>query len=158
MQKIIKQEHRGLYLSSAALLAPPTTEQPQSKKLPPKATPRRALVVDDNRDARESLATLLSHYGFAVRTACDAESGLTAAKECMPQIMFIDIVLPRVSGYRLAELLRKEPDFRDTTLVAVSGWADETARWLSKNAGLNYHLEKPLNIDALETILSTTHN
>jgi two-component system, chemotaxis family, CheB/CheR fusion protein len=155
MEETIRQTEAVLHLASGEL-EPSANAASQSKKALPAPAPRRAIVVDDNQDARESLAMLLRQYGFLVRTARDGEGALEAANEFAPHIMFIDIVMPGVSGYRVAELLRQKPALQQTTLVAVSGWADETARWLSKNSGLHYHLEKPLNMDLLETILNHT--
>jgi CheY-like chemotaxis protein len=114
---------------------------------------RRVLVVDDNRDARESLATLLRSMCYEVATARDSTSALETATTFQPHVAILDIIMPGVSGFRTAELLRQQPGLRDITLISVTGWQDDIDDWLSKHSGCNYHLLKPLNTDVLVGIL-----
>jgi CheY-like chemotaxis protein len=125
------------------------TEQTKQKALPP----RRILVVDDNRDARESLATLLRGLGYSVETARDSASALETAASFLPQVVILDIIMPGVSGFRTAELMRQQPLLHNIVIITVTGWQETLDDWLSKNAGCNYHLLKPLDMERLETIL-----
>ena len=91
-------------------------------------TPRSVLVVDDNQDAAESLAMLLRMAGHEVRTAYDGLVGLEAAKEFQPEVILLDIGLPRVSGYEVARELRKQVGLKKALLVAVTGYGQEEDR------------------------------
>lgn len=113
----------------------------------------RILVVDDNRDARDSLALVLRTMGYAVQTAGDGESALTTALEFKPQLALLDVVMPGASGFRTAERLRQLEGLRDIIIVTVTAWQEEVDDFLSKNAGADYHLLKPIDMAALQKIL-----
>ncbi len=120
------------------------------------ATPqsRRVLVVDDNRDARDSLALLLRGLCCEVTTARDSQSALETAASFLPQVVILDIVMPGVSGFKTAELMRQQAELRDITIISVTGWQEDVDDWLSKHSGCDYHLLKPLDIEALQKILA----
>jgi CheY-like chemotaxis protein len=118
-----------------------------------KALERRILVVDDNKSARTSLANLLTLMGYSVCTAHDSTSALEVAQTFQPQLAILDIVMPGGSGFKTAELLRRQEGLRNITIVSVTGWQDEMDDWLSKHAGCDYHLLKPIDMDKLEAIL-----
>lgn len=107
-------------------------------------SPRRVLVVDDNRDFAQSLAALLELEGHDVRTSFEAPSAETVADEFQPHIAFLDLGLPNVSGYELARRLRVKPWMDGTVLVAVTGWGKEEDRQRSRDAGFDLHLVKPV--------------
>jgi PAS domain S-box-containing protein len=106
---------------------------------------RRILVVDDNTDAAEMLATLLSMDGHDVRTAASGPAALEIVKDFNPQIAFLDIGLPGMSGYELARRIRTEPRLAGITLIAVTGWGQDEDRRQSKEAGMDHHLTKPVD-------------
>jgi CheY-like chemotaxis protein len=114
---------------------------------------RRILVVDDNADAAQSLAMLLRMLGQDVRTAADGQSALEAARVSMPEVAFLDIGLPGMSGHELARRLRGEPDGDKVLLVAVTGWGQEEDRRRSQEAGFDHHLTKPADPEALQRLL-----
>jgi two-component system, sensor histidine kinase len=113
----------------------------------------RVLVVDDNRDARDSLALLLKTSGYSVETARDSGSALETAASFLPQVVILDIIMPGASGLKTAELMRLHPDLHDIIIISVTGWQHDVDDWLSKHSGCDYHLLKPLDIGKLETIL-----
>ena len=117
-------------------------------------TPRSVLVVDDNQDAAESLAVLLRLAGHEVRTAYDGLVGLEAAKDFQPEVILLDIGLPRVSGYEVARELRKQVGLKEALLVAVTGYGQEEDRRKSREAGFDDHLTKPVDLAALQTLLA----
>jgi CheY-like chemotaxis protein len=137
---------------SAATLERPVHETSKDEQNTTEA-PRRILVVDDSKDARESLATLLRELGHEVQTASDGVSALCKALEVKPQAMLIDIVMPGGSGFKLAEEVRRNPLLRDTLLITLTGWDDDMDPWLSEHAGCDYHLTKPLDLTKLESLL-----
>jgi CheY-like chemotaxis protein len=129
----------------------PNTASRQSKQVT--GSSRRVLVVDDNRDARESLALLLRGLCYEVATARDSQSALETAASFLPQVVILDIIMPGVSGFRTAELMRQQPKLSDIVIISVTGWQQNVDDWLSKHSGCDYHLLKPLDVSRLETIL-----
>jgi CheY-like chemotaxis protein len=84
--------------------------------------PRRIVVADDNEDSAQSFAMLLSFSGHEVRIAHDGEQALVAVRDFRPDVAFLDIGMPRLSGYEVAEAVRAEPWGQDVKLIAVTGW------------------------------------
>ena len=114
--------------------------------------PLRILVVDDNVDAAESLAALLEIMGHSTRVARDGPSGLALAREFAPQLAFLDIGLPGMSGHELARNLRATPGMEQLMLVARTGWGTLDDVEKSHAAGFDMHLTKPVDCGALDTV------
>jgi CheY-like chemotaxis protein len=114
----------------------------------------RILVVDDNVDAAESMAMLLRLWGHEVRVGYTASSALAEAPAFQPQIILLDIGLPRISGYDVAREIRQQAAFRHTILIAITGYGQEEDQRRSQEAGFDYHLTKPVDPNKLETLLS----
>jgi PAS domain S-box-containing protein len=115
---------------------------------------RRILIVDDNRDAAETLAAMLEMAGHEVRVALDGEAGLRLGDAFRPQLVLLDIGLPGMDGYETARRLRERPATREALIIAVSGYGSEADRRRSREAGFDYHLVKPIAPGALESIMS----
>ena len=109
----------------------------------------RVLVVDDSEDTARGLARLLKAAGHEVRTAHDGPSALAAAAEQRPEFVLLDLGLPGMDGYELAVRIRREPWGRDAVLVAISGYGQADDRRRSEAAGIDHHLVKPVDYDAL---------
>jgi PAS domain S-box-containing protein len=125
--------------------APP--EVPKSRK--------RILVVDDNEDIAISLSRVLSRiFGQDVRIAHDGPSALKLADEFHPEIILLDIGLPEMDGCEVARRLRQKPEFSETLLVALTGWGQEADRRRSEEAGIDRHLVKPVDLDALGALIA----
>ena len=116
--------------------------------------PWRILVVDDNRDAAISLSIMLELMGNETRTAHDGLEALTAAEHYRPDIVLLDIGMPRMNGYEAARRLRQEPWGTQLVLVALTGWGQAEDKERSRDAGFNHHLVKPVEISALETLFA----
>jgi CheY-like chemotaxis protein len=114
---------------------------------------RHILVVDDNADAAESLAMLLRVRGHEVRVALDGETALQAASTYRPEVVLLDIGLPRMDGYEVARRLRTEWGPEKALLVAVTGYGQEEDRRRSEEAGFDAHLVKPVDPDALHRLV-----
>jgi two-component system, chemotaxis family, CheB/CheR fusion protein len=115
----------------------------------------RVLVVDDNVDVANSLAVLLRLNGHEVETAYNGFDALKVAEIFAPQAIFLDIGLPGLDGYQIAQRLRAQSITRESLLVAVSGYGQEEDRQRSVQSGFNFHLTKPVEYSALEeTLLS----
>jgi PAS domain S-box-containing protein len=114
----------------------------------------RILVVDDMRDAADSLAMLLRLMGHDVRTAHDGLEAVQAAEEYRPEVVLLDIGLPGQNGYEAARRIREQPWGRRMALVAVTGWGQEEDKRRATAAGFNLHLVKPVAPAALEKLLT----
>jgi signal transduction histidine kinase/ActR/RegA family two-component response regulator len=115
---------------------------------------RRVLVVDDNEDAAETLAMLLSLSGYETRTAFDGPDALSAAKQFQPHVVFLDIGLPGMSGYEVARRLRGVAGLEAARLIALTGWGTEDDQRKSRDAGFDAHLTKPVEPSAVDEVLA----
>ncbi len=120
----------------------------------PTAARRRILVVDDNRDSADSMSLLLALKGHAVRTAYDGTSGLALAREFRPDVVLLDIGLPGLDGYQVAECIRAEACSPRPALVASTGWGHAEDKRRAQAAGFDLHLTKPIDMQALESFLA----
>jgi CheY-like chemotaxis protein len=112
------------------------------------------LVVDDNHDFADSLATLIKAYGCKVMVAYDAASGIALAYESVPDVIFHDIGLPAMSGYDAARHFRSHQRFAKTILVAVTAYDATYDRKCAQMAGFDFHLSKPIDFEDLKEVLS----
>jgi CheY-like chemotaxis protein len=118
------------------------------------AGPLRVLVVDDNLDAAESLVALLEVLGHTTAVAHDGMQGLEAAREFVPDLVFLDIGLPGMSGYEVARAIRRTAALREVVLIALTGWGAQSDQQQSHEAGFDQHLTKPVSLEALEQALA----
>ena len=116
---------------------------------------RRILVADDNSDALESLAQLLELGGHEIHKAADGVQALEAATRVRPDLVLLDIGMPGMDGYEVARRIRSQPWGREATLVALTGWGQETDRKRSREAGFDSHCIKPLDLQHLFTLLDS---
>ncbi|HEX4072495.1 MAG TPA: response regulator, partial [Planctomycetaceae bacterium] len=121
----------------------------------PRGRGHRILVVDDNQDAANSLAMLLRMKGHDVRTAYDGLEAIDAAVSHKPEIVLLDVGLPRLNGFDVARRLRESEDLRQVMLVALTGWGHEEDRRRSKEAGFDHHMVKPADPAALDRVLES---
>ena len=137
------------------LMEPQATRDPAVAVTPTAdGTPsRRILVVDDNVDAADALALLLRLSGHDAVTAFDGIEALDRAAKFQPDIVLLDIGMPRLDGYGTARAMRAEPWGRDLTLVALTGWGQPKDRDRTVAAGFDAHLVKPVAADALLEVI-----
>ena len=123
-----------------------------------KAPHRRILVVDDNKDAAETLAMLLQMEGHTVDMVHTGGQAVDAAAQGRPEIIFLDIGLPDLDGYEVAARVRSNPSSRNAVLVALTGWGAEEDRQRARAAGFDVHLTKPVRVeDIAATLASMKH-
>jgi two-component system, chemotaxis family, CheB/CheR fusion protein len=120
----------------------------------PEARPTRILVVDDSRDAAESLAMLLQVAGHQTHCAYDGLEAVEAATSLQPDVILLDIGLPKLNGYEAARRIREQMGAQCPVLVALTGWGDEEDRRRSEEAGFDFHLVKPVGFDALTKLVT----
>jgi signal transduction histidine kinase/CheY-like chemotaxis protein len=114
----------------------------------------RVLVVDDNRDAADSLGALLQMLGADARVAYDGLSALEAAASFRPDAVFLDIGMPDMGGTEVARQLRLRPEGRTARLIALTGWGQQHDRRLTREAGFDHHLVKPAELASLQAVLA----
>src|SRR5262245_60573916 len=114
----------------------------------------RILVVDDNHDSALSLAMMLSIMGHETRTAHDGESAVATAESFLPEVVLLDIGLPKLNGYEVAQRIRQHSWGASMFLIAVTGWGQDEDRQRSSEVGLNVHMVKPVEPAALERLLA----
>jgi PAS domain S-box-containing protein len=127
---------------------------PQQRPVPAPRVGHRVLVADDNRDAADSLAMLLELSGHDVRVAHDGRTALSLAQVFRPDISLLDIGMPDLSGYEVAQALRRETWGAQIRLIALTGWGQEDDRRRAQEAGFDHHLTKPVDPEMLESVLS----
>ncbi len=111
------------------------------------------LVIEDNVDAGDSLADVLSLSGHRVLVARDGASGIDKARESRPDVVLCDIGLPDLDGYEVARRIRSVPELRETRLIALSGYAQPEDRERARQAGFEAHLAKPPRLEQLEQMI-----
>jgi CheY-like chemotaxis protein len=136
--------------AAAKLRAVGSNDEPAAPK-----SSLRILIVDDNRDAADSLVMLLRLMGNDTRTAYDGQEGVEAAEEFRPDVILLDIGLPKLNGYEACRRIREQPWGKKAILIAVTGWGQEEDRRRSREAGFNHHMVKPVDPQELMKLLTS---
>ncbi len=132
--------------------------EPEIVASAPASVRRRVLVVDDNKDAADSLKMILCALGHEVHTAYDGQQGIEQAASVRPEVVFLDLGMPKLNGFDAARMIRKHAWGKELRLVAITGWGQEEDRSRSRAAGFDDHLAKPVELLALQAILSAPSN
>lgn len=137
----------------------PLTKTPQDERDKPRmaaaaVTPRRILVVDDNADAAQAMATMLELLGHRVDVAFDGDQALRVAERVRPEVILMDLGMPNMNGYVAARRIRETGWGGDVLLVAVTGWGQQADRTASEQAGFDHHLVKPVELDAVQALVA----
>ncbi|HYK15276.1 MAG TPA: response regulator, partial [Burkholderiales bacterium] len=114
----------------------------------------RVLVIEDNVDQAQTLAALLSLWGYVVTTVSEGVAGIELATTFKPDVVLVDLGLPGISGYEVARRLRKHPQLKDVIIVAQTGWGDSNDRRRTREAGFDHHMLKPLDPEELRAVLA----
>jgi len=143
--------------SEFVIRIPAVKEQPYSKdregRRMAQRVSHRVLVVDDNVDAAECIGVMLEMKGHQVEVVHDGFAAVETAKRDKPDVILLDIGLPGRDGYEVAQILRADPDFADTKIIAVTGYGKDEDRRRTKAAGMDHHLTKPVDPDHLDQLL-----
>ena len=109
--------------------------------------------MDDNKAAADMLCLVVKMLGNEVRTANDGQEAIGVAEDFQPDVVLMDLGMPRMNGYEAARHIRKQPWGQNMMLIALTGWGQEEDRQRTKEAGFDYHLVKPVSLDALQGLL-----
>jgi CheY-like chemotaxis protein len=123
---------------------------------PASRTRRRIVVADDNEDSAVALAELLELFGHEVWTANDGVEALERAAEVQPDMVVLDLGMPRMDGFEAARRIRETPACKGALLVALTGWGQDSDRQRTREAGFDKHLVKPVDPAALSALLAST--
>jgi len=124
----------------------------EDRPIPPSSY-LRILVVDDNVDSARTLGELLELWGHEVRVAYDGQAAIETATTYRPEVVLLDIGLPRMDGYEVARRLRQDIGLSQTVLIALTGYGQEEDRRLSREAGFDFHFTKPIDFTVLQQLL-----
>jgi len=131
----------------------------ESDDLPQSHARYRILIADDNRDGADSLAMLLQVMGHDVETAYAGDQAVDVAEQMRPDVILLDIGMPKLNGYDACRRIRTQPWGRETLLIALTGWGQEEDRRRTRDAGFDLHLVKPVtSADLLEVLASELGN
>ena len=129
------------------------TAQPSASRVELPRLACRVQIIDDNRDAAQTLAMLVEALGGSAAVAHDATKGLLAIGEHQPDVVFLDIGMPGIDGYEACRRIRQLPLGREVVVVAVTGWGQSQDKQRALEAGFDTHLTKPVDLDALAGVL-----
>jgi len=124
----------------------PERHEPRASSEEPRAfgtRAKRVLIADDNRDWAEGLAVLLEEEGYTVHTAYDGREAIEAAYSFQPDIVVLDIRMPRLTGYEAARVFNRHPSSTRPILVAITAWAGESGKLRAEMSGFDHYLAKP---------------
>ena len=157
----IEARSRGLGKGSEFVIRLPLAPAGQAESTPAReraasagAPPLRILVADDNQDSAESLAMLLTMMGHDVRTELDGAQAVETARAFQPQVVLLDLGMPRLNGYEAARRIRALPGGDEVVLIAQTGWSQPEDRRRSQEAGFDHHVVKPIPSGSLEKLLA----
>lgn len=157
----IKAKSAGEGQGSEFVVRLPVLSKPsditQAPAIEPALSPqRRILIVDDNRDSADSLAMLLEITGNKTCIAHDGIEAIEAIKEHRPELVLLDIGLPKLDGHEVCRHVRQQPWGKDIVMIALTGWGQDDDRRKSREAGFNGHLVKPVDYDTLLELLKSS--
>jgi PAS domain S-box-containing protein len=155
----VEAHSKGLGYGSVFIVTLPLADMYTKPSLGIKSAPvnlkrKRVLVVDDNKDAADTMGMLLELLNSEVRTVNDGPAALSLLKEFHPDIILLDIGMPEMDGYEVAKRIRAQKAMAGTRLVAVTGWGQERDRQHSLDAGFNDHLTKPASMEDLKRVMA----
>jgi signal transduction histidine kinase/ActR/RegA family two-component response regulator len=128
---------------------------PMELSEPPSVTKQKILIVDDSRDVTDTMTMLLDVLGHGTRAAHDGQTAMRHGAEFLPDVVILDIGLPDMSGYEVARRIRSAPWGEQVFLIAATGWGQEADRDLAIEAGFDLHLTKPIDFEALQSVLAS---
>lgn len=146
--------HGSAFIVRLPILSTPAGSSPgASDTAAASSAKRRILIVDDNKDSADSLALLLEITGNKTYMAHDGVEAFEAIEKHRPEVVLLDIGLPKLDGHEVCRRVREQPWGKDIMVIALTGWGQEDDRRKSEEAGCNGHLVKPVDYDKLLELL-----
>jgi CheY-like chemotaxis protein len=132
----------------------PTPDTGSSSTDPVSSRTLKVLIVDDMIEVAQMVGWVVEEMGHTYRLVHDGRQALEAARDFRPDAILLDIGLPGMDGYEVCRLLRQDPDLKGTTIIAQSGWGQDTHKASAAEAGFDHHLVKPVDFRALEFLIA----
>jgi DNA-binding response OmpR family regulator len=117
------------------------------------SAPQSILLVEDNRDVAFTAAELLKLHGHQVAVAHDGQEALQVAERSSPDVVLLDLGLPRIDGWQVAKALRERTMQKRPLIIAISGYGDKASRLRSYDSGIDLHLVKPVDFKEVESLI-----
>jgi CheY-like chemotaxis protein len=160
---MVTAESDGLGHGSQLTVTLPLATAPVPASAPPppgasdlaQVATRRILVVDDNIDAAQSLAMLLNVCGHETHLAHDGAAAVDAAEQLRPDVILLDIGLPKMNGFEACRQIRERPWGKNVVIIALTGWGQDVDRRRSEESGFDHHVVKPVEHEALARLLGS---
>lgn len=108
---------------------------------------KKILVVDDEQDIVETLKFMLEAQGYDCYCAYDGETGLNMAKEIIPDLMILDVMMPKINGYKISRLLKYDNKYKDIPIIMVTARSQEDDKLIGQETGVNEYITKPFELD-----------
>ncbi len=108
---------------------------------------KKILIVDDEQDIVETLKFMLEAQGYECFCAYDGETGLNMAKEIMPDLMILDVMMPKINGYKISRLLKYDTKYKDIPIIMVTARSQEDDKIIGQETGVNEYITKPFELD-----------
>ena len=121
----------------------------------PASAPRRILIVDDSPEIVMSLSALLGMSGNTTFAARDGEEAISMAEQTRPEVILLDLGLPKLDGYEVCRRIRKQAWGKEMVIVALTGWGNDETRYKTRQIGFDMHLVKPLDPETLFVVLAS---
>lgn len=110
---------------------------------------KKVLIVDDEQDIVESLKFVLDSEGFDCYTAYNGEDGLKSAKEILPDLIILDIMMPKMNGYKISRLLKFDSKYKDIPIIMLTARSQEEDKLIGQETGANEYITKPFDLDSV---------
>lgn len=108
---------------------------------------KKILIVDDEQDIVETLKFMLEAQGYECFCAYDGETGLSLAKEIIPDLMILDVMMPKINGYKISRLLKYDTKYKDIPIIMVTARSQEDDKIIGQETGVNEYITKPFELD-----------
>ncbi len=108
---------------------------------------KKILIVDDEQDIVETLKFMLEAQGYVCFCAYDGETGLNMAKELLPDLMILDVMMPKINGYKISRLLKYDTKYKDIPIIMVTARSQDDDRAIGEETGVNEYITKPFELD-----------
>ena len=108
---------------------------------------KKILIVDDEKDIVETLKFVLESSGYTCYCAYNGEDGLKLAKEIMPDLMILDVMMPKMNGFKISRLLKYDAKYRDIPILMLTARSQESDKMLGEETGANEYITKPFELD-----------
>lgn len=116
----------------------------------------KILIVDDNAETAQTLGWMIEALGYEPQIVYSGREAIEKARTFLPHVILMDLGMPGMNGYELCQTLKQSPDFRRTVFIAQTGWDPDKNEVISKEAGFDHYLLKPVNLGTLEELLTKT--